>query len=915
MRLLRYTAVTAVVLAAGLIAPPSSAQAAVADAPSSTVEDYAYPGAAEVLAEHGLKVFTGDGNIRFAEVRSFDDGGCATGQIQIESWVEGPPFGLYYCFTVHAPRGFLTLEMTGVGGARGASQPFDAITTWRGQREVHHVELPTDTVAIQPGEGPDLPESVLLELRLTGTASATPTPSAHPYVAQLQVGGTGQGARACSGVLVSEQMLLTAKTCFADSGVAAGPPPKPTRVVVGRGDVTAGGGYDTTVTEVIPHASRDVALARLASPALGIAPVLLGRTPAQATEELLAAGYGRTATNWVGRQLKTGTLRASEVGADAVTAVRTGAAPSTCKGDLGGPLLRSTGGLFEVVAIHGPSWQAGCFGVSQTNDAATETRVDDLADWIAQVSGRPLGLWQMGESGGSTLADTGGGLRRAFTVSGATPGQPGRVVGDRAVTFDGVDDTASVTGGAVIDTSRDYTFAVWARPDSIGQTRPLLSANGTRDSAFAVRLNTQGRWEFSMTSALIFPPTSRTVVGHSVNRAGVWAHVAGSYDATAKVMRLYVNGTLEATLSGISGAFTAAGLQLGQQLSMGTFGSGRWQGAVSELKLWNMLVSPEGIGSATPVGLWDLNGGGTDASGRGSHLTTHTATYAPGVSGQAAKIDNLSDAFNRSAVLHSGQSYTVSAWTRVDARSGFGDKNIIAQYDNLATPGQPGVRKPLFELQYNSGDRFGMRAGAAAVNAGQPPTLAVWQHVTAVHDATRQQLRLYVGGTLQGTAPYTSDPQVTSSLVFVGGETGIMTEPTPYAIDDVRAYQGVLSEAEIAKLTLYPAAQTATTTLTGAIELATDPSGARGWKLPAGTLIEAGQVVQLGRGRLVMQTDGNLVLYDEFGRARWSTNTAGTGKYARMQPDGNFVLYGPGDTAVWSSGTAQAPVPPTPGTS
>jgi len=58
-----------------------------------------------------------------------------------------------------------------------------------------------------------------------------------------------------------------------------------------------------------------------------------------------------------------------------------------------------------------------------------------------------------------------------------------------------------------------------------------------------------------------------------------------------------------------------------------------------------------------------------------------------------------------------------------------------------------------------------------------------------------------------------------------------------------------------------------------------------------------------GRYRLILQSDGNLVLYDAGGSARWSTGTWGRNvDYAILQVDGNLVLYDQA-TAVWASGT------------
>lgn len=56
--------------------------------------------------------------------------------------------------------------------------------------------------------------------------------------------------------------------------------------------------------------------------------------------------------------------------------------------------------------------------------------------------------------------------------------------------------------------------------------------------------------------------------------------------------------------------------------------------------------------------------------------------------------------------------------------------------------------------------------------------------------------------------------------------------------------------------------------------------------------------------QLIMQTDGNLVLYDGAGHALWSSVTDHhPGAYATMQTDGNLVVYPPSGRALWASRT------------
>jgi hypothetical protein len=63
------------------------------------------------------------------------------------------------------------------------------------------------------------------------------------------------------------------------------------------------------------------------------------------------------------------------------------------------------------------------------------------------------------------------------------------------------------------------------------------------------------------------------------------------------------------------------------------------------------------------------------------------------------------------------------------------------------------------------------------------------------------------------------------------------------------------------------------------------------------------------RYRLLMQSDGNLVLYDDVARtAPWASNTGGISPgYALLQGDGNFVVYDAQAVGRWGSNTVGYP--------
>ncbi|SCL60008.1 trypsin-like serine protease [Micromonospora chersina] len=220
-----------------------------------------------------------------------------------------------------------------------------------------------------------------------GTASAvtgaTPVPDGtYAFTAKVTFGD----ARACTGALVDQNFVVTAKTCLTDgtTPVAAGAPTKPTTVVVGRTDLTTTAGRELAAVAVVPHPDRNLALLRLSAPVAGIAPVALAATAPAAAETLKVAGYGRTATEWVPDRLHAADFTVQAVAADTADIVGASAGATICKGDAGGPALRDVAGTPQLVAISNTSWQKGCLAETETRDGATVTRVDDLGSWIRE---------------------------------------------------------------------------------------------------------------------------------------------------------------------------------------------------------------------------------------------------------------------------------------------------------------------------------------------------------------------------------------------------------------------------------------------------------------------------------------------------------------------------------------------------
>ena len=88
------------------------------------------------------------------------------------------------------------------------------------------------------------------------------------------------------------------------------------------------------------------------------------------------------------------------------------------------------------------------------------------------------------------------------------------------------------------------------------------------------------------------------------------------------------------------------------------------------------------------------------------------------------------------------------------------------------------------------------------------------------------------------------------------------------------------------------------------------PAASVGTALTRGQSLNNGDSLDLQGRQLIMQPDGNLVLYNNSVSPRkvcWASNSSGSNRaaaYAIYQNDGNFVIYnGPGGAVLWASNT------------
>ncbi|MET8976252.1 LamG domain-containing protein [Streptomyces sp. NPDC004539] len=213
---------------------------------------------------------------------------------------------------------------------------------------------------------------------------------------------------------------------------------------------------------------------------------------------------------------------------------------------------------------------------------------------------------------------------------------------------------------------------------------------------------------------------------------------------------------------------------------------------------------------------WQLDekSGATSVAGEGSDwpATLYGATPGTdGVSGKSLTFDGTDDyATTDSPVLNTSKSFSVSLWAKLPGTAG---RSPVA----LAQAGQ---NHSGFEIYYSTalGGWVFLRhtndapAAADASRAAQPACaagdtacvtarLSDWTHLVGVFDSPNQVIKLYVGGKLVGSAPFTT-PWDARGGTILGADRlyGALSNYFPGSLDEIQLFDYQLTDAQVTKL-------------------------------------------------------------------------------------------------------------------
>jgi len=421
----------------------------------------------------------------------------------------------------------------------------------------------------------------------------------------------------------------------------------------------------------------------------------------------------------------------------------------------------------------------------------------------------PSGYWRLDEGSGATGADETG--AHPVSVSGATwtEGRAGK-----ALRFAGAGQYATTSGG-VAPTERNLAVSAWVRLTTLPAGNVAAVSQSGQDNS-SVWLGYRGAaksWAFMMNHPGGTSQSVWVVNPATVPMAGQWTHLTGVYDSASRSLFLYVNGQLAAgPVAYHGGAGPATSVQFGQALYQGRQ-TDPWPGEVDEVRIHDRALADAEVVSlvshaATLTGHWKLDEEtGTlaaDTANRTGPLTLGTgSTWTGGWLDGALALDGAAGhARAARAAVRTDDSFTVTAWVQLDALPAA----------DAAAVSQGGARSSGFTLGYVAqGPRwsFGMAtadtdgASVTRTRSDPVPYAMEWAHVAGVYDALARKLRVYVGGQLVAStetdhlSTWNSAGPLQLGRALTGGA---FAGHWPGIVDDVRTYQGALSDEGVATL-------------------------------------------------------------------------------------------------------------------
>ena len=213
-------------------------------------------------------------------------------------------------------------------------------------------------------------------------------------------------------------------------------------------------------------------------------------------------------------------------------------------------------------------------------------------------------------------------------------------------------------------------------------------------------------------------------------------------------------------------------------------------------QLW---ISATNDNTGTSTAFNDQSGNGNNGTASGTLVVADTSeggTYAYEFDGTDDRIDCPS------TVLGGSQVFSMSCWVYVDSHDATYGEGFMGQWDNNASSNKAGMIYSGAATSFRGLVTAGGTNYTSTVSGTSPPT-GSWHHLASVVDGSN--VTLYVDGVSQGATAYSGSISSSPANAFeIGRYQGSFGANDRHCLDgkmdDIRAYNRVLTQAEIVHL-------------------------------------------------------------------------------------------------------------------
>jgi hypothetical protein len=405
-----------------------------------------------------------------------------------------------------------------------------------------------------------------------------------------------------------------------------------------------------------------------------------------------------------------------------------------------------------------------------------------------------------------------------------------------AAQYSSVNSHVSLNGSSYIsvpysfDLNEALTYAgtlsidAWVMPTSLGTMMTIVGNDLA--SGYWFGLSAAGKLRFS-------PYPSGQFESSSAINTDTWTHVGVHYDPESSVVRFYINGVLDRTVSVVQGyvGYSYFDLRIGADRSNNA-PAYYWKGHLDEVRIWRSRINfatalgdlyrvphavSGGLYGQDLVAAWRMNGNANDHANahNGSHvgsvayLTTPDASFYPRIGvrfqnsgGAANSVDHFEIPFSKGLELRNN--YTIEFWVKPNSTGGHAQYQTLFCKDVSSPvaaiyPVWIGINKGNGRLRFvPNGDMQNWFESTVALPVGK------WTHVAArFYGASGSYTAtLFVDGLPKGEKKYTAQgPSNTSRIILAASSTSASSN-TLYGfngfLDELRIWDAIRTDGEIA---------------------------------------------------------------------------------------------------------------------